>query len=99
MSPRAETMVAMDVAKTIEPYFRAGRLTAVPRRRPARLAVLDFLAGQFEPGRQYSEREVDEMLLRFHEDYCALRRYMVDEELMERRDGTYWRAGGTFDLD
>ncbi len=92
-------MAAMDVAKTIEPYFRAGRLTVVPRRRPARLAVLDFLAAHFEPGRKYTERQVDEMLLRFHPDYCALRRYMVDEELMDRRDGMYWRAGGTFELD
>jgi hypothetical protein len=29
----------------------------------------------------------------------ALRRYMVEEELMDRRDGIYWRAGGTFELD
>jgi len=89
----------MDVAKTIEPYFREGRLTVVPRRRPARLAVLDFLAVHFEPGRRYTERQVDEILLRFHADYCALRRYMVEEELMDRRDGMYWRAGGTFELD
>ncbi len=61
--------------------------------------MLDFLAAHFEPGRQYTERQVDEMLLRFHPDYCALRRYMVEEELMERRDGMYWRAGGSFELD
>jgi hypothetical protein len=36
------------------------------------------------------------MLARFHPDYCALRRYMVDEEIMDRCDGVYWRAGGTF---
>jgi hypothetical protein len=92
-------MAAMDVAKTIEPYFRAGRLTVLPRRRLVRLAVLDFLAGHFEPGKQYTERQVDEILLRFHPDYCALRRYMVEEELMDRRDGMYWRAGGTFEPD
>jgi hypothetical protein len=88
----------MDVAKTIEAYFVGGRLTVLPRRRPARLAVLDFLAGQFEPGRHYTELQVNDTLARFHADYCALRRYMVDEEIMDRRDGFYWRAGGTFDV-
>jgi hypothetical protein len=36
------------------------------------------------------------MLARFHPDYCALRRHMVDEEILDRSDGVYWRAGGTF---
>jgi hypothetical protein len=89
-------MGSTDLAKTIEPYFRGGRLTLLPRRRPARMAVLDFLAGQFEPGRHYTELQVNETLARFHPDYCALRRYLVDEEIMDRRDGVYWRAGGTF---
>ena len=49
--------------------------------------MLDFLAAHFEPGRRYTERQVDEMLLRFHPDYCALRRYMVEEELMNGATG------------
>jgi hypothetical protein len=89
-------MNSVDVTKTIEPYFSGGRLTVLPRRRPARMAVLDFLAGQFEPGRHYTELQVNEMLVRFHPDYCALRRHMVDEEILDRSDGVYWRAGGTF---
>jgi hypothetical protein len=91
-------MALMEVTKTMEPYFRDGRLVVVPRRRAARLAVLDFLAGLFEPGRKYTEEEVNAALSRFHPDYCLLRRYMVDEELMDRRDGVYWRGGGTFDV-
>ena len=31
--------------------------------------------------------------------YAALRRYLVDEGFLERRDGFYWRVGGTFDID
>ena len=34
-----------------------------------------------------------------HPDYAALRRYLVDEEFLHRRDGYYWRAGGTFAVD
>ena len=33
-------------------------------------------------------------------DYSALpRRYLVDEEFLERREGFYWRTGGTFDTE
>ena len=58
--------------------------------------MLDFLAQHFEPGSRYPEPDVNEILRRFHPDVAALRRYLVDEEFLERQDGSYWRAGGTF---
>ena len=57
------------------------------------------VAGQFEPGRTFPEEEVNRILARFHPDVAALRRYLVDEEFLERREGSYWRAGGTFHVD
>jgi hypothetical protein len=89
----------MDDGVILARYLRRGRLVAIPRRRSARLAVLDFLAGQFEPGTAYPEAEVNRILGAFHPDFAALRRYLVDDEFMERRNGLYWRAGGTFDVD
>ena len=89
----------MEVSNAVQPYFRDGYLVAVPRRRSARLAVLDLLAGQFEPGRRYTEKSVNSVLSRYHPDFCALRRYLVDEEFLERSDGVYWRAGGTFEVN
>jgi len=80
-------------------FFRNGRLTSIPASRGKRLPILDFLAGHFEPGRTYPERDVNEILGQFHEDTAALRRYLVDEEFLERREGFYWRAGGTFDIE
>lgn len=83
----------------VKPYFRGERLISVPRRRAARLAVLDLLAGQFEPGRKYPELQVNEVLGRFNPDYCALRRYLVEEDFLARSSGVYWRIGGTVSLD
>jgi hypothetical protein len=60
--------------------------------------VLDLLASQFEPGHYYAEPVVNELLSRFHPDYCAMRRYLVEEGFMARQDGVYWRAGGTVDV-
>jgi hypothetical protein len=88
-----------DQAQVLRNYLVDGRLTHIPANRSKRLVVLDFLAGQFEPGRTYPEDQVNYILGRFHVDYAALRRDLVEEELLERRDGFYWRTGGTFELD
>jgi hypothetical protein len=88
-----------DQAQVLRNYLVDGRLTHVPAARSKRLVVLDFLAGQFEPGRTYPEDQVNYILGRFHVDYAALRRDLVEEELLERRDGFYWRTGGTFELE
>jgi hypothetical protein len=86
--------------RLVEPFLdKAGRLRDVPRRRAARLAVLDTLANEFQPGLRYSEDTVNATLSRFHPDYCSLRRLLVEEEFLDRRDGIYWRIGGTFDID
>jgi hypothetical protein len=52
--------------------------------------VLTWLAGRFEPGRRYAEREVNEIIKRHHEDSATLRRELIDGGWMEREDGVYW---------
>ena len=75
-----------------------GRLHTLPSKRSKLLVVLDHVAQAFELGRTYPEAEVNEMLLRFHPDVAALRRYLVEAQLMDRRDNVYWRIGGTVDV-
>lgn len=70
-----------------------GRLVVIPVQRKKRLVVLRWLAEDFRPGRLYPEAEVNRILGRRHADFWMLRRYLVDEELMQRRRGVYWRAG------
>jgi len=102
---RAQRVTPEDLGATPEqvPVLRNfvvdGRLTRIPAARGKRRVVLEFLSMQFEPGRIYPERDVNAMLSAFFPDYAALRRFMVDEELLERRDGFYWRSGGPVDLD
>jgi hypothetical protein len=71
----------------------AGRLISIPAQRKKRLAILRWLVEDFQPGRLYPEGEVNRILSRRHEDFFALRRFLVDEELMQRRRGVYWRTG------
>jgi hypothetical protein len=88
-----------DADKVLKAFLRNGKLTSIPVVHSKRLVVLDYLARFFEPGEAYPETVVNERLAAFHPDYAALRRYLVDEEFLHRRDGFYWRAGGTFDVD
>jgi hypothetical protein len=71
----------------------AGRLIAIPVQRKKRLVVLKWLVEDFQPGRTYKEAEVNRVIGRRHPDFAALRRYLVDEELMQRRRSVYWRTG------
>lgn len=75
-------------------FFRGDRLTEIPTQRGKRLVVLERLALDFEPGVRYPEAEVNAMLGRYHDDYAALRRYLVDEGFLDRASGSYWRSGG-----
>jgi hypothetical protein len=105
---------ARRTSKTFEPYdgeglpprqvsvlrafLREGRLASIPSVRSKRLVVLDHIAKVFEIGVRYPEREVDALLRAFHDDYAALRRYLVDEGFLTREHAEYWRSGGTVEL-
>jgi hypothetical protein len=84
-----------DQARVLRIYLRTGRLTQIPTQLSKRRVVLDRLAQEFDVGQRYSERQVNAILRRFHPDVAALRRYLVDEEFLDRAAGVYWRVGGT----
>ena len=69
--------------------FTDGRISVVPAKRKVRAAVLLDVLSRFEPGRDYSEPEVNEILLGVHEDFAYLRRELVNYRYLERADGRY----------
>jgi DNA-binding HxlR family transcriptional regulator len=74
---------------------RSGKLTTwPPARQRDKLLILEYLASFFEPGRIYSEKEVNELLLQHSafKDAAALRRALYEFRFMSRtRDGaSYW---------
>lgn len=92
---QTETRTDPARSKILDAFFAGGRLTGVPAKLSKRLVVLDELAQSFEPGVRYPEREVNEILRRFHDDYAALRRYLIDASFLSRSEGLYWRSGGS----
>lgn len=87
------------VSEIVARFMKQGRLVSIPSKGAKRAAVLDHLAQDLEPGRRYSEKQVNAVLAEYHDDVASLRRYLVDDGYLERDRGKYWRAGGTWDID
>src|SRR3954447_26518886 len=85
-------------AAVLAAFVRDGRLISIPAQHSKRRVILEHLVRVFEPGVRYPEREVNALLAVWHADYAALRRYLVDEGLLSRDAGEYWRTGGYVDV-
>jgi hypothetical protein len=84
-----------DVRKVLKNYLNAdGTLKQIPQKGSKLLIILNFIVDAFSFDTNYTEKEVNTILRRFHVDTAALRRYLVDYGLMAREsDGTkYWRV-------
>lgn len=79
--------------KVIQDYsLPDGRLKTIPAQRKKLLAILEHIAQSFEPGRRYTEPQVNEILRGFHADTATLRRELVGAGLMARQAGEYWKT-------
>ncbi len=78
--------------KVLKDFLRRdGTLKALPVQEKKLLSVARHLVKEFEPGRQYTEKQVNEVIAPFHPDTASLRRAMIEFKLMDRASGKYWR--------
>ena len=77
--------------RVLDSFFEYGRLKAIPAQRKKERICLEEIAKELELGRPYPERELNQVLLRFHQDYCTLRRHMISEGILRREEGLYTR--------
>lgn len=78
--------------KVLRTFMRDGVLTAIPAQRKKQQIILEEMINAFEFRRQYTEKEVNHILIDFNDDVAALRRRMIDVGLMQRSQGIYWRS-------
>ena len=84
---------------TIQSYLdNEGRVTVLPSRKnkgAERERVFLYVASKFEEGIIYTEKQVNEILIRYHSfgDHALLRRSLIERNLlMRKRDGSaYWK--------
>lgn len=94
--PPAAAPAANPRESILRTFLRDGTLTGLPAQRGRRRVVLEHLTERsFEPGVRYPERAVDDALRPWCDggavDHVALRRYLIDERLLSRDHGIYWR--------
>jgi DNA-binding HxlR family transcriptional regulator len=87
----AEVEVDAYRQKVLSTFFKRGRLVQIPAQLKKFQIVMEHIAQEFEPGRQYTEQEVNKMLVEYNEDVASLRRGLIEIGLMERAKGIYWR--------
>jgi hypothetical protein len=81
--------------KVIKDYARRdGSLKTLPSQRKKLEAILRYVVRAFDEGKRYSEKQVNEILSRYHQDTATLRRELVGYGLMQREGGggAYWRV-------
>ncbi len=85
----------------IEQFYREGKLLHMPARLAKQYAVMQRFAALFELGREYSDRELKELVTPIWPDHALVRRFLVDTGMLRRtNDGrTYWRDEPCTPLD
>ena len=76
--------------EVISHFFKDGKLTQLPTQRKKREIILCESAKQFDRGRKYNENEVNDIIHKFYDDHCTLRREMIACGIMSREKETYW---------
>ncbi|AET60474.1 MULTISPECIES: metalloregulator ArsR/SmtB family transcription factor [Paenibacillus] len=70
-------------------FSKDGKLRQIPSQYKKKLIVLQLLAEKLEPGRVYPERELNEWIKQYHEDFATIRRELIMHQFMYREREMY----------
>ncbi|MGD9895347.1 MAG: DUF2087 domain-containing protein [Dehalococcoidia bacterium] len=95
-SPRVRALAGAtdERSRVLASFVRDGRLVQFPTGETRKQVILDYIAGRFSSDRTYTEREVNEILKEFADDYTTIRRALVDRRYLNRHQGVYWTGEG-----
>lgn len=68
------------------------KLTKFPKKEKEKLAILMWIIKQFKNGVHYTEKEINEILIKIYDDHVLIRRYLIEYGFMNRKDdcSEYW---------
>ncbi|MEH7109237.1 metalloregulator ArsR/SmtB family transcription factor [Bacillus sp. JJ1764] len=70
-------------------FTKEGKLKNYPAQRKKKLVILAHIANGLEFGKVYPEKEINEFLKQYHEDYATLRRELIMCQYMYRENNEY----------
>ncbi|MFC4801492.1 metalloregulator ArsR/SmtB family transcription factor [Neobacillus sp. GCM10023253] len=84
------SVTAEDREAIIKNFFtKEGKLKTYPAQRKKKLVVLEHMIKGLELGKVYQEKEINEYLKQYHEDYATLRRELIMCQFMYRENNQY----------
>ncbi|ANC76134.1 transcriptional regulator [Fictibacillus phosphorivorans] len=72
-----------------------GRLKNIPSQKKKKLVVLEYFVQQLNDNQSYTEREINEFIKTYHEDFCTVRREFIVNGYMDRDAGNYIKRDET----
>ncbi|MFD1135247.1 metalloregulator ArsR/SmtB family transcription factor [Paenibacillus urinalis] len=70
-------------------FTKEGKLRSIPAQYKKKLIVLQHLVEQLDKGRKYQEKEINEFIKQYHEDYATIRREFIMHDFMYREEEIY----------
>ena len=83
------------MSEQIGQFFRSdGKLINIPVKRDKKLAVLRRIAADLSSDSKYPEKQLNEIIAKYHEDTAAIRRHMIEHRILDRNSASvYWLSG------
>ena len=76
--------------KILKTFIKKGRLTKLPVQHKKKLIILYEFVKNIKIGKEYEEKEIDEIINKVYDDHCTIRRLLIDEGIMKRKNHIYW---------
>lgn len=78
--------------KVLKKYINDDKLTNFPSKEKKKYIILQYIINYFDENEKYSEKEVNDIIKKIHNDVATIRRYLVIYGLMDRNKDCsfYW---------
>lgn len=70
-------------------FSKDGKLKQIPAQYKKKLIVLEWMASKLENGRKYAEKEINEFIKTYHDDFATIRREFIMHQMMYRENDIY----------
>jgi len=81
--------------RVIKSFFAKGRLTKIPIQRKKRVVVLKKIISNLSADKEYTEKEINDLIHLYYDDHCTLRRWLIEDKLLIRNSGMYMFSKNT----
>lgn len=70
-------------------FSKEGKLKNIPSQLKKKLIILEHMVTNLEAGRSYSEKEINEFIKAYHEDFATIRREFIMHQFLFREKEIY----------